>query len=170
MESTFWMPKVKSMVLSAVFLLSPRPLSLPPLSPVEISHFLQAQCWFHTGAQGLVCEMGKGRHGEVKCGGIWVQAKNNLHLHFSQFLSAKFYKINVRGDEFLFFLTHPTVTHISTSGRGHSTTAVLYQSCFFGAAGSILLKSASLWESKFIHSSLWSFWSLLVFKSRFDSR
>lgn len=97
------MPKVKSMVLSAVFLLSPPPPSLPPLSPVEISHFLQAQCWFHTGAQGLVCEMGKGRHGEVKCGGIWVQAKNNLHLHFSQFLSAKFYKINVRVEELLFF-------------------------------------------------------------------
>lgn len=133
-ESTFWMPKVKSMVLSAVFLLSPPPPSLPPLSPVEISHFLQAQCWFHTGAQGLVCEMGKGRHGEVKCGGIWAQAKNNLHLHFSQFLSATFYKINVRVQELFFccfFLTHPTVTHISTSGRGHSTTAVLYQSCFF---------------------------------------
>lgn len=40
----FPMSKVKSMVLSAVFLLSPPPPCLPPLSPVEISHFLQAQC------------------------------------------------------------------------------------------------------------------------------
>lgn len=35
-----WMPKVQSMLLSAVILYSPP----PPLSPVQISHFLQAQC------------------------------------------------------------------------------------------------------------------------------
>lgn len=32
--------------------------------------------------------MGEREHGEVKCGGLWVQAKNNLHLGVSPPLCA----------------------------------------------------------------------------------
>ena len=62
------MSRVKSMVLFAVFLLSPPPPFPSPLSPVEISHFLQAQCWFHTGAQGLGWESVRWVRGETRGG------------------------------------------------------------------------------------------------------
>ncbi len=54
-----------------------------PAGPMLISYW-------SSGLRVGVCEMGKGEHWEVKGGGVWFQAKNNLHLHFSQLLCADF--------------------------------------------------------------------------------
>lgn len=127
-----WMPKVKSMVLSAVFLLSPPPPPLPPLSPVEISHFLQAQCWFHTGARGLEWESVRWVWG----GEVWGYLSSGQKQPSPLLLSAKNIKMWACWWRWVFF-TYPTITHTSASGRGHSTTPALYQSktCSFGVAG-----------------------------------
>ncbi len=105
-----------------------------PAGPMLISYW-------SSGLRVGVCEMGKGEH----CGGIWVQAKNNLHLHFSQLLCADFIKCEHARRGVFFFLTHSTITHTSTPGRGHSTTTVLYQSqtCCFQAAGRVSCSRAS---------------------------
>ena len=58
--------------------------------------------------------MGKGEHGEEKCGGIWARAKNNLHLHFSQLL-CWFFKC--KQVEQTFFFTCSTSTHLNTWER-----------------------------------------------------
>lgn len=80
--------------------------------------------------------MGKGEHGEEKCGGIWVQAKNNLHLNFSQLLCADFKNVSVLVK---FFFTLSVITHTSAPVRGHSTTTVLHQpkTCSTGAADNV---------------------------------
>lgn len=62
--------------------------------------------------------MSKGERGEVKCGGIWVQAKNNLHLHFSPLLCADFSNVSMLVEV---VFTRPTITHTSTPKKGHST-------------------------------------------------
>lgn len=57
-----------------------------PAGPMLISYW-------SSGLRVGVCEMGKEEHGE-KCGGFWVQAKINFHLHFSQ-LCADFENVSM---------------------------------------------------------------------------
>lgn len=59
-----------------------------PAGPMLISYW-------SSGLRVGVCEMGKGEHDEEKCGGIWVQAKNSIHLYSSQLLCADFKNVSM---------------------------------------------------------------------------
>lgn len=97
------MPKVKSMVLFCCYsfvsssTFPPSSISCGDLSfpagPMLISYW-------SSGLRVGVCEMGKGEHGEVECWGIWVRAKNNFHLQFSQLLCADLKNVSMLVDVF----------------------------------------------------------------------
>lgn len=59
--------------------------------------------------------MGKEEHGE-KCGGFWVRAKINFHLHFSQ-LCADFENVSMLVEDFSFFYLLYNHTHLNTWER-----------------------------------------------------
>lgn len=120
-----------------------------PAGPMLISYW-------SSGLRVGVCKMGKRERWEVKGGGIWFQAKNNLHLHFSRLLILKYEQANF----FLFFFNSCyNHTHLNTWERPrYNYSLISVQDVLLsGSWHTILLKCIELGESSLFTCHIFTF-------------